>query len=88
MQVVFLSSRRYSERLKVGNFNRDSGTLAIRSKQGQIRHVMLTDEVKQSLARWTENLSSADRVFLRADGNHWGASHQMRRADLPVLNQL
>lgn len=42
---------------------------------------MLTDDGKQSFAQWTKNLNSTDCVFLRADGNHWGASHQKRPLD-------
>jgi len=83
VQGALLTGCRYSElaRLKAGNFNRDSGTLAIRLSKGKIRHVVLTDEGKQSFSEWTENLGAADRVFLRADSNHWGASHQKRPLD-------
>ena len=94
VQGALLTGCRYSEltRLKASNFNLDSGTLAIRLSKGKIRHVVLTDEGKQSFAEWTENLGAADRVFLRADGNHWGASHQKRpldeAANWPVLNRL
>jgi integrase len=51
------------------------------TSKGKIRHVVLTDEGQQSFAEWTENLNAADRVFLRADSNHWGASHQKRPLD-------
>ena len=48
VQAALLTGCRYSElaRLKCGNFNRDSGTLAIRLSKGKIRHVVLTDEAK------------------------------------------
>src|SRR5258707_3938368 len=48
VQGAVLTGCRYSElaRLKAGNFNRDSGTLAIRLSKGKIRHVVLTDEAK------------------------------------------
>jgi integrase len=80
VQGALLTGCRYSEltRLKAGNFNCDSGTLAIRLSKGKIRHVVLTDEGRQSFAEWTESLNAADRMFLRADSNHWGASHQKR----------
>jgi integrase len=83
VQGALLTGCRYSElaRLKAGNFNRDSGTLAIRLSKGKIRHVVLTDEAKQSFAEWTENLSPGDNVFLRADKDRWGASHQKRPLD-------
>ena len=46
VQGALLTGCRYSElaRLKAGNFNGDSGTLAIRLAKGKIRHVVLTDE--------------------------------------------
>src|SRR5882757_2412471 len=83
VQAALLTGCRYSElaRLKCGNFNRDSGTLAIRLSKGKIRHVVLTDEGKQSFAKWTEKLNPADNVFLRADKDRWGASHQKRPLD-------
>ena len=83
VQGALLTGCRYSElaRLKAGNFNGDSGTLAIRLAKGKIRHVVLTDEGRRSFTQWTENLSPADHVFLRADNNRWGASHQKRPLD-------
>jgi integrase len=42
---------------------------------------VLTDEGKNSFAECTENMSPADNVFLRADSNRWGASHQKRPVD-------
>jgi integrase len=83
VQGALLTGCRYSElaRLKAVNFNNDSGTLAIRLAKGKIRHVVLTDEGKQSFAEWTEKLSPTDHVFLRTDNNRWGASHQKRPLD-------
>jgi integrase len=83
VQGALLTGCRYSElaRLKAGNFNSDSGTLAIRLAKGKIRHVVLTDEGRRSFTQWTENRSPADHVFLRADNNRWGASHQKRPLD-------
>jgi integrase len=83
VQGALLTGCRYSElaRLKAGNFNGDSGTLAIRLAKGKIRHVVLTDEGRRSFTQWTENLSPTDHVFLRADNNRWGASHQKRPLD-------
>ena len=58
VQGALLTGCRYSEltRLKAGNFNGDSGTLAIQLAKGKIRHVVLTDEGKRSFTQWTENL--------------------------------
>jgi integrase len=83
VQAALLTGCRYSElaRLKFANFNSDSATLAIRLSKGKIRHVVLTDEAKQSFAQWTEDLGPADNVFLRADNDRWGASHQKRPLD-------
>jgi integrase len=80
VQAALLTGCRYSElaRLKCANFNRDSGALAIRLSKGKIHHVVLTDEAKQSFAEWTEEKAPADHVFLRADGDVWGNSHQKR----------
>jgi integrase len=80
VQAALLTGCRYSElaRLKCGNFNADSGTLAIRLSKGKIRHVVLTDEAKKSFAEWTKDKGPSDHVFLRADGGVWGTSHQKR----------
>jgi integrase len=80
VQAALLTGCRYSEltRLKCGDFNADSGTLAIRLSKGKVRHVVLTDEAQAAFAGWTEKSSSTDLVFLRADGEAWGTSHQKR----------
>ncbi len=83
VQAALLTGCRYSElaRLKCGNFNRDSGTLAIRLSKGKIRHVVLTDEAKTCFADWTQERGPSENVFLRADGGAWGTSHQKRPLD-------
>ena len=83
VQAALLTGCRYSElaRLKCGNFNSDSGTLAIRLSKGKVRHVVLTDEAKAAFEGWTAKRSAASLVFLRDDGNAWGASHQKRPLD-------
>jgi integrase len=83
VQAALLTGCRYSElaRLKCSNFNHDSGTLAIRLSKGKIRHVVLTDEGKTAFAGWTGERAHSDTVFLRADGNVWGPSHQKRPLD-------
>jgi integrase len=80
VQAALFTGCRYSElaRLKCSNFNRDSGTLAIRLSKGKIRHVVLTDEAKEAFAEWTAKRASTDLVFLRADKEAWGTSHQKR----------
>jgi integrase len=83
VQAALLTGCRYSEltRLKCEGFNRDSGTLAIRLGKGKVRHVILTDEGQEVFRDWTADRPGADRTFLRADGNAWGASHQKRPLD-------
>jgi integrase len=83
VQAALLTGCRYSElsRLKCSNFNSDSGTLAIRLSKGKMRHVVLTDEAKQSFAEWTKGKGPSGHVFLRADGGVWGTSHQKRPLD-------
>jgi integrase len=93
VQAALLTGCRYSElaRLKCANFNSDSDTLAIRLSGGKIRHVVLTDEAKACFADWTKGRAPSENVFLRADGDVWGASHQkrlwMRRASGRVFRQ-
>src|SRR3954453_13629876 len=80
VQAALLTGCRYAEltRLKSSNFNRDSGTLAIRLAKGKIRHVVLTDEAEACFAGWTQGKEPSEHIFLRADGKMWGASHQNR----------
>src|SRR5215212_3687367 len=83
VQAALLTGCRYAElsRLKAGNFNSDSGTLAIRLAKGKIRHVVLTDEAQICFAGWTKDKGPSEQIFLRADGKLWGASHQKRPLD-------
>jgi integrase len=83
VQAALLTGCRYSKlaHLKSGNFNPDSGTLAIRLSKGKIRHVVLTDEAKACFADWTNDRGPSENVFLRADGDVWGTSHQKRPLD-------
>jgi integrase len=80
VQAALLTGCRYSElaRLKCGDFNADSGTLAIRLSKGKARHVVLTDETRMAFEGWTDNRASTDLLFLRADKQAWGTSHQKR----------
>jgi integrase len=83
VQAAVFTGCRYAEltRLKCGDFNLDSGTLAIRLSKGKVRHVVLADEAKAAFEGWTSRLPAADLVFLRADGEAWGTSHQKRPLD-------
>lgn len=83
VQAALLTGCRYSElaRLTRGNFNADSGTLAIRLSKGSLRHVVLTDEAQAAFTKWTDKLGHGDTIFLREDGGSWGNSHQKRPLD-------
>lgn len=52
--------------------------MAVRLSKGKVRHVVLTDEGKAAFETWTSDRTTADLVFLRADGAAWGTSHQKR----------
>jgi integrase len=73
---------RYGElgRLKVGDFNPDSGTLAIwQSKSGKPRHVVLTGEGAAFFALLTAGRDPGEFMLRRADGGAWGRSNQQHR---------
>jgi len=77
VQAGLQSGARYGElcRLEVGDFNADSGTLAIRqSKAGKARHVVLTDESRAFFAQLTIGRASGEPMFRRS----WGKSMQAR----------
>jgi integrase len=80
VQAALFTGCRYAEfaRRKCGDFNPDRGTLAIRLSKGKVRHVVLTDEAKEAFEGWTSGRTTADMIFLRADGDPWGTSHQKR----------
>ena len=83
VQAALFTGCRYAEltRLKCGDFNPDSGTLAIRLSKGKVRHVVLTDEAKAAFEGWTAGRGAADLVFVRDDMAPWGTSHQKRPLD-------
>ena len=69
---------RYGElcRLRVGDFNSDSGTIRIRmSKSGDERHVILSAAGAAFFAQLTAGRAASAPMF----GREWGASHQVRR---------
>jgi integrase len=78
---------RYGElcALLVSDFNRDSGTIAIRqSKAGKPRHVVLTEEGAAFFRSITAGRAGSSFLFLKEDGNAWLRSHQaepMREAN-------
>jgi integrase len=70
---------RYGElcSLLVSDFNRDSGTVAIRqSKSGQPRHIVLTDDGIEFFLSITAGRAGDEFLFLKSDGQAWRPSHQ------------
>jgi integrase len=78
---------RYGEicALTVSDFNRDSGTIAIRqSKSGKPRHVVLTDDGVAFFKSISAGRAGSSMLFVKDDGNAWLRSHQaepMREAN-------
>jgi integrase len=80
-RAAILTGCRYGEliALKAGDYNPDAGTLAIRaSKSGKARHVVLTDEGQEFFEQAILNKAHNALLLTRADGGHWGKSHQQR----------
>jgi integrase len=72
---------RYGElcRLRVSDFNPDSGTLAIRiSKSGKPRHVVLTDEGQSFFTELCAGRSGAELMLQKANGGGWLRGNQIR----------
>jgi integrase len=81
VQAALSTGARYGEltRLKVADFNPDSGTLAIlKSKSGKSRDVYLTDEGIVFFTRLTAGRSGGELMLRKADGRAWGVGHQVR----------
>jgi integrase len=81
VKAGLFSGCRYGEltRLRVGDFNPDSGTVFIgQSKSGKARHVALTDEGRKFFVILTAGQPGDALMLHHADGSAWGASHQTR----------
>jgi integrase len=81
VQGALATGARYGEliRLRVADFNGEAETVAIReSKTGRARHVALASEGASLFRAMTAGKSGEYRIFLRADGEPWGKSHQAR----------
>jgi integrase len=78
-QAALQTGCRYGEltRLKVGDFNADSGTLAIwQSKSGKSRHVVLTTEGAAFFTELCAGRAAGELMLLRANGGSWRKSNQ------------
>jgi integrase len=72
---------RYGEliRLEVADYNPDAGTVAIRrSKSGEPRHVVLTDQGAEFFTQVCIGRAGGERMFRHSDGSPWAASQQAR----------
>jgi integrase len=80
---------RYSElcRLRVEDFNVDSGTVAVRrTKRGKPRHVELSDDGVAFFEQHCAGREPAAPMFTKADGTPWGKSDQSRPMAGAVAN--
>lgn len=81
VEAALATGARYSElcRLKVQDFNADTGTIAVRqSKSGKPRHVVLTDEGVTLFQQFTAGRSGSETVMLKESGLAWDTAHQGR----------
>jgi integrase len=70
---------RYGElcALLVSDFNRDSGTVAVRqSKSGKPRHIVLTEDGAEFFLSITVGRAGDEFLLLKDDGEAWVRSHQ------------
>ena len=81
VQAALLTGCRYSELtgFNVGDYNPDSGTLQVRrSKGGNARHVVLTEEGQAFFAGLCTGRRPNDVLLAKADGGRWQTSQQAR----------
>src|SRR5262249_61437284 len=81
VQGALQTGARYGEltRLQAHDFNRDTGTIAIRvSKTGKPRHVVLTDEGAAFFRQVCAGRAGGELIFTKSNGTAWLKSHQAR----------
>jgi integrase len=79
VRAALETGARYGElcRLEVGDFNRDTGLLAIRtSKTSKARHVVLTDEGVSFFQQICAGRTGSETMLLKASGSNWRTAHQ------------
>lgn len=87
VQSALETGARYGElaNLKVKDFNRDSGTLAVPvSKTGKPRHIVLTEDGVKFFGQLCAGRSGNELMLTKADGSQWEKSHQKRPMDEAV----
>ena len=81
VRAALETGARYGEltRLKVGDYNKDVGTLAIRtSKTARPRHVVLTPDGVSFFEALCAGRGGGQVMLPKADGSAWLKSHQLR----------
>jgi integrase len=81
VNAALLTGARYGElgRLRVGDFNPDSGTVFIgQSKSGKSRHVVLADEGQRFFTQITIGRVTDEKMLRHDDGSAWRNAHQTR----------
>ena len=76
-----LTGLRYGEitRLRKLDLNQEVGIISVSvSKSGKPRHIYLTDEGRTFFTQAVAGQPADRLIFLRADGEAWGTSHQSR----------
>jgi integrase len=79
VQAALETGARYGElaQLKAGDFNPDTGTVAIRrSKTGKARHVVLTEEGASFFAELCAGRRGGETLLHQLSGKAWGPSNQ------------
>jgi integrase len=87
VQAALQTGARYGEliRLQVHDFNKDSGTLAIRqSKTGKPRHIVLTDEGIALFRELSAGRSGSEPLLRRPNGSAFRPFDQTRPTKLAV----
>jgi integrase len=80
VQAALQSGCRYGElrRLRVRDFNPDSGTVAVlQSKSGKPRHVVLTEEGAAFFSHLCAGRAGDELLLRKSNGAAWGESHQI-----------
>ena len=79
---ALLTGCRYGElcQLRVKNFDPANSAIYVeKAKGGKSRHVFLSEEGQAVFEELTAGRAPSALLFLRADGDPWGRSHQSRR---------
>ncbi len=83
LTLIYTGARpgREPERIRVGDFDKDAGTVAITTGKNETkptRDVFLTDEGRQFFERLTAGRDPDDLLLLKDDGTAWNKNHHIR----------